>query len=115
MIQAFEPMIFPDMSGEGNGDTQSVCVTFENGRKIVSLSLDNSCGRMETLRRGDILLMVKTTTKDGTPCNQDVTETVFEEAAEGHAVHASLGNFRTAMLWLDRAAWGMDGCAGKQS
>jgi len=115
MIQAFEPVIFPGMPGSGNGDTQSVCVTFENDRKIVSLSLDNSCGRMETLGRGDILLMVKTATKAGTPCNQDVTGQVFEEAAEGHAVHASLGNFRTAMLWLERAEWGFDSCAGEQS
>ena len=50
MIQAHNPMIF--------GDSKQVAVSFENGDKIVSLSLDNSLGRMDTLRRGSILLMI---------------------------------------------------------
>jgi hypothetical protein len=89
MIQAHNPMII--------GDSKNVAVTFENGTKIVSLSLDNSLGRMETLRRGSILLMRG---------KEDVTAQVFEEAADGHTVWASLGNFERAMNWLRLTQWG---------
>lgn len=95
MIQAFNPMIF--------GDSKQVAVTFQSGSKILSLSLDNSCGRMEQLRRGTILLMVEDETG-----NSDVTDQIFEEAADGHAVWASIGNFEIAMNWLRRVEWGMD-------
>ena len=106
MIQAHNPMIF--------GDSKQVAVTFQNGAKILSLSLDNSVGRMETLRRGDIRLMIQ---HAGNPKigideeNVDVTSEVFDEAADGHVVHASLGNFETAMNWLRRVDWGFDGLA----
>ena len=95
MIQAHNPMIF--------GDSKQVAVTFQNGPKILSLSLDNSGGRSETLRRGDVRLMIEN--KAGT---HDVTDRVFEEAADGHVVHASLGNFETAMNWLRQTSWGFD-------
>jgi len=39
--------------------------------------------------------------------NSDVTSQVFDEAADGHAVWASLGNFEKAMNWLRRVEWGM--------
>ena len=51
MIQAHNPMII--------GDSKQVAVTFQSGAKILSLSLDNSLGRMETLRRGDVRLMIE--------------------------------------------------------
>lgn len=95
MIQAHNPMII--------GDSKNVSVTFQNGPKIVSLALDNSAGRMETLRRGSILLMVEN--ESG---NTDVTAQVFDEASDGHTVHASLGNFETAMIWLRQTSWGFD-------
>jgi hypothetical protein len=95
MIQAFNPMIF--------GDSKQVAVTFQNGSKILSLSLDNSGGRAETLRRGDVRLMIENKAD-----THDVTDQVFEEAADGHVVHASLGNFEIAMNWLRRVEWGMD-------
>ena len=95
MIQAHNPMII--------GDSKNVAVTFQSGPKIVSLALDNSAGRRETLRRGMILLMIEDETG-----NSDVTSQVFEEAEDGHAVHASLGNFEIAMMWLRRVEWGMD-------
>ena len=94
MIQAHNPMII--------GDSKNVAVTFQNGSKVVSLALDNSGGRMETLRRGMILLMI-----DDETGNSDVTAQVFDEAADGHAVHASLSNFEIAMNWLRRVEWGM--------
>ena len=95
MIQAFNPMIF--------GDSKQVAVTFQSGSKILSLSLDNSAGRMKTLGRGDIRLIVKD--ENG---NRDVTDQIFEEAADGHAVWSSMGNFEIAMNWLRRVEWGMD-------
>mgnify|MGYP003977575483 FL=1 len=94
MIQAHNPMII--------GDAKNIAVTFQNGSRVVSLSLDNSGGRMETLRRGSILLM--TEDEKG---NSDVTSQVFDEAADGHAVWASLCNFEKAMNWLRRVEWGM--------
>ena len=95
MIQAHNPMII--------GDSKNVAVTFQSGNKILSLSLDNSLGRMETLGRGSILLMIEN--ESG---NHDVTDKVFEEAADGHVVWSSLGNFETAMNWLRRVEWGME-------
>ena len=95
MIQAHNPMIF--------GDSKQVAVTFQNGSKILSLSLDNSGGRAETLRRGDVRLLI-----DDKTGIRDVTDQVFEEAADGHVVHASLGNFEPAMNWLRRVERGMD-------
>jgi|TARA_R110001583_G_scaffold43355_5_gene137922 hypothetical protein len=95
MIQAHNPMII--------GDAKNVAVTFQSGQKVLSLSLDNSCGRMENLRRGSILLMIEDETG-----NSDVTAQVFEDAKDGHAVHASLGNFETAMNWLSRCSWGLE-------
>ena len=106
MIQAHNPMIF--------GDSKQVAVTFQNGAKILSLSLDNSVGRMETLRRGDIRLMIQHAANPKMGIdeeNVDVTSEVFDEAADGHAVHASMGNFETAMNWLRRVDWGFDGLA----
>jgi hypothetical protein len=95
MIQAHNPMII--------GDAKNVAVTFQSGTKILSLSLDNSGGRMESLRRGSILLMIEDETG-----NSDVTAQVFEDAENGHTVWASLDNFEIAMNWLRRVEWGMD-------
>ena len=93
MISAHDPMII--------GNSKTVAVSFQNGRKIVSLSLDNSLGRMESLARSSILLLVD---------NQDVTAHVFEEHASGTTVRASLVNFERAMNWLRRTNWGF--CCG---
>ena len=90
MICAHNPMII--------GDSKNVAVTFQEGQKMVSLSLDNSCGRMEMLRRGSILLMIG---------KEDVTDQVFGEAVGGKTVWASLDNFEKAMNWLRRTEWGM--------
>ena len=92
MIQAHEPMII--------GDAKNVAVTFENGAKILSLALDNSCGRMKSLRRGDIRLM-RRNTDDSV---DDVTDDVF--ACGDSPVFASLENFEKAMNWLRRTNWG---------
>lgn len=74
--------------------SQSVTVVFEQGGKTLSLHLDNSCGRMSDLRRGDIRLFVGSV---------DVTRDVFSEAERPcDLVHASLDNFEKAQRWLRR-------------
>ena len=94
MIQAHNPMII--------GDAKNIAVTFQSGSKVVSLALDNSAGRMETLRRGDIRLLIE----DESGC-KDVTDLIFPKA-DVENVRANLDNFEIAMMWLRRAEWGMD-------
>jgi hypothetical protein len=96
MISAANPMECP-MNDIARNVSRTVNVTFDNGRKCVSLSLDNSLGRMDTLRRGDIRLFVD---KD------DVTGRVFRGGDKSN-IYASLENFETAMMWLKRTEWGM--------
>ena len=99
MIQAHNPMII--------GESKNIAVTFQSGSKVVSLALDNSAGRLETLRRGDIRLLIE----DESGC-KDVTDQIFPKA-DVENVRASLDNFEIAMMWLRRAEWGMDGGVAK--
>jgi hypothetical protein len=86
-------MILPGVQGRQN---TSVAVEFQNGDKLLSLALNNSGGRMEKLRRGDVRCFVG---KD------DVTNDVFNVTGDVH-IHASLDNMETAMRWLRRVEWG---------
>lgn len=96
MISAAEPMEF---SMDTETVSRTVNVTFDNGRKCVSLSLDNSIGRMKRLSRGTIRLFVD---------NDDVTGRVFR-GGDQNDVFASMKNFDAAMLWLRRTEWGFSG------
>ncbi len=96
MIQAHNPMQLPMNDIAGNV-SRTVCVTFSNGTKTLSLSLDNSLGRMDSLRRGNIRLFVD---------DEDTTSLIFSEA-DKQQVWASMENFETAMNWLRRTEWGM--------
>jgi hypothetical protein len=101
MIQAHEPMIF-QMPG---GDTsKQVAVSFEQGNKIVSLSLNNSCGRMSELRRGSIQCMIRDNDGIAIPCM-----TVFNMKSNDMVMDATIENLSTAMNWLRRLNWGFDG------
>tara|TARA_B100000700_G_scaffold110038_1_gene123985 strand:- start:2483 stop:2797 length:315 start_codon:yes stop_codon:yes gene_type:complete len=102
MIQAHNPMIF--------GNSKQVAVTFEEGSKILSLSLDNSVGRMPTLGRGDIRLMIKHAGNKKMGIDEevvDVTSEVFGSQAESQSIRASIDNFEMAMKWLRRKSWGL--------
>ena len=102
MIQAHNPMII--------GDTKQVAVTFENGNKLVSLSLDNSGGRMEMLSRADVRLLIRESHRENhisTGKFKDVTGEVFGVDTEV-VVSADLNTFETAMNWLRRSDWGFD-------
>ncbi len=94
MIFAHKPMV-TDV-----GSAVNIC--FQNGDKIVSLALDDSCGRMELLRRGDIELHRKTA--DGV---DDCTSEVFDRVSEG-PIPLTDDSFEMAMNWLGKSEWGFD-------
>jgi len=81
---------------------QHVNVVFDNGRKMVSLSLDNSGGNMTTCSRTDIRLLV-TDPLEGDV--EDVTSQVFG-GEEASIVRGTIENMDTAMKWLRMTTWG---------
>ncbi len=100
MIQAHEPMIFQLPGGD---TSKQVAVSFEQGKKIVSLSLDNSCGRMSELRRGRIQCMIRDDDGIAMPCM-----TVFNMKSNDTEMDATIENLSMAMNWLRRLDWGFD-------
>ena len=95
-IFANHPMVLP------TGTNVNVC--FQNGDKIVSLSLDDSCGRMEQLRRGTIELHRRTSAGGVEVC----TSEVFLGSTEASVVHSTMSNFERAIQWMNKASWGFD-------
>lgn len=81
---------------------QHVNVVFDNGRKMVSLSLDNSGGSMSSLARSDIRLLVSDPLEGGV---EDVTSQVFG-GKEASIVRGTIENMDTAMKWLRMTTWG---------
>tara|TARA_E500000331_G_scaffold44294_1_gene36990 strand:- start:5859 stop:6170 length:312 start_codon:yes stop_codon:yes gene_type:complete len=102
MIQATEPMIYENSEGSV---VMQVTTTIENGAKTLSLSCDNSVGRLKSLSRSDIRLMMKFPDSPGV--TRDVTGAVFG-TGEHDVVPATVQSMNTAMLWLNRVAWGFD-------
>jgi len=84
------------------GEAQHANVVFDNGPKMISLSMDNSGGRATTLCRADIRLLFTDPLDGGV---KDVTSTVFGGGAEG-IVRGTIENMDTAMKWLRRSSWG---------
>ena len=82
-----------------------VNVVFDNGPKMVSLSIDNSAGRMTHLTRADIRLLFSDPLKGGV---KDMTSSVFGGEDHPCGVDATIDNMSTAMKWLQRIDWGMD-------
>ena len=81
-----------------------VNVVFDNGPKMVSLSCDNSSGRMTTMSRSDIRLLVSDPLEGGV---EDVTSKVFG-GNEEDIVRASIETMEIAMKWLRRVSWGFE-------
>jgi hypothetical protein len=81
-----------------------VNVVFDNGPKMVSLSLDNSAGRMASIARADIRLLFTDPLEGGV---EDVTSTVFGGSRED-IVHGTIENMDKAMKWLRRSTWGFE-------
>ena len=87
---------------ELGGGAKHANVVFDNGPKMVSLSLDNSGGSMQSMARADIRLLFSDPLKGGV---EDVTSTVFG-GRDGEIVHGTIENMDKAMKWLQLARWG---------
>jgi hypothetical protein len=84
-------------------DGTAINVVFQNGEKMLSLALDNSCGGMSLLGRGSIELHRK---KGEDSELEIVTAEVFGPDCRRALVHNSLENFNKAMSWLNRVEYG---------
>ncbi len=80
-------------------------VVFDNGPKMISLSCDNSCGRLTTLSRSDIRLLIHNSLSGKV---EDVTNNVFG-GEQGSTVRADIDTMEQAMKWLRRTNWGFAG------
>jgi hypothetical protein len=89
-------------------DSAAVNVVFQNGEKMVSLALDDSCGRMSTLSRGSIECHRKKEFGEDPPL-VIATEEVFGPDCRRELVHNTLENFNKAMNWLNRIEYGFAG------
>ena len=85
------------------GEAQHANVVFDNGPKMISLSVDNSGGRATTLCRADIRLLFTDPLEGGV---KDVTNSVFG-GGEQDIVRGTIENMDEAMKWLRRTSWGM--------
>jgi hypothetical protein len=79
-----------------------VNVVFDNGPKMVSLSVDNSAGKMKHLARADIRLLFSDPLEGGV---KDVTSRVFG-GKEHDLVRGTIQNMDKAMKWLQLSRWG---------
>ena len=84
-------------------NAQHANVVFDNGPKMLSLSLDNSGGRLTTLSRSDIRLLVHNSLAETV---DDVTNDVFG-GEQGSTVRADIDTMEQAMKWLQRTDWGL--------
>ena len=84
-------------------NAQHANVVFDNGPKMLSLSLDNSGGRLTTLSRSDIRLLIHNSLAETV---DDVTNDVFG-GEQGSTVRADIDTMEQAMKWLQRTSWGM--------
>jgi hypothetical protein len=82
----------------------AVNVIFQNGEKMVSLALDDSCGRMSKLNRGSIECHRST---DDVGHIDVVTGEVFGRGSESNLIPNTLDNFNKAMTWLNRIEYGL--------
>ena len=84
-----------------------VNVVFDNGPKMVSLSVDNSAGKMVHMARADIRLLFSHATlgRNDKPRVEDVTSQVFG-VGEYDIVRGDIENMDRAMKWLQMSRWG---------
>ena len=76
--------------------SHSVCTVFRNGKKSISIALDNSCGRLAQLSRSDLRLFTKAS--DGAGQRDDTFE-VFPNEESG-SIPSTKENFEKAWEWL---------------
>ena len=81
------------------GDKRMANVTLTNGRKELSITVDNGpLARTEKLYRGDIRLFVG---------KKDVTNDVFN-CRSSEVVRANVDSLSKAVMWLQRSEWGFE-------
>jgi len=90
------------------GEAKHVNVVFDNGPKMISLSIDNSGGRMTHMARADLRLLFSDPLEGGV---EDVTSTVFG-GDETSIVRGTIENMEEAMRWLRRCDWGLERATG---
>ena len=90
-IFAHEPMVLP------NGNSINVC--FQQGERIISLALDDSCKGSGLLFRGSIELHRKP--DKGSDDIELCTHEVFPEQGS-IVVMATMENFKAAMEWVEK-------------
>ena len=87
---------------ELGGGSKHANFVIHNGSKMISVSVDNSGGRMQSMARADIRLLFTDPIEGGV---EDVTSTVFG-GSESDVVRGTLDNMDRAMKWLQLARWG---------
>ena len=92
---------------ELSGGSKHANFVIHNGAKMISVSVDNSGGRMHSMARADIRCLFSHATLDHTEAKrvEDVTSHVFG-GGESDIVHGNADNMATAMNWLRRTTWG---------
>ena len=85
------------------GEAQHANVVFDNGPKMISLSVDNAGGRASAMCRADIRLLFSCPLNGGV---EDVTNSVFG-GGEADVVRGTIENMEEAMKWLRRTSWGL--------
>ena len=81
------------------GDKRMANVTLTNGRKELSITVDNGpLARTEKLYRGDIRVFVG---------KKDVTSEVFN-CRSSEVVRANVDSLSKAVMWLQRSEWGFE-------
>jgi len=99
MIFAHQPMQVKMSDGT---TAHSVSTVFKNGNKTISISFDDSCGRMSQLRRTDLRLFIE----QGKEECREVTHLVFFTTITREAlnnIEANLENFQKAWEWLNES------------
>ena len=81
--------------------------TIHNGAKMISVSVDNSGGRMAHMARADIRCLFSNNTAgiEDREAVEDVTSRVFGKG-KSDVVPGNVENMATAMNWLRRTNWG---------
>ena len=96
---------------ELGGGSKHANFVIHNGAKMISVSVDNSGGRMTHMARSDIRCLFSNATAgiEGKPAVvEDVTGHVFGKD-ENSIVHGTVENMDKALKWLRMSRWGLEG------
>ena len=94
-------------TNRGTGRSEHASFTIHNGAKMISVSVDNSCGKMTHMARADIRCLFSHATAGCTEGErvEDVTSQVFG-GGKSDIVRGNVDNMAKAMNWLRRTNWG---------